>query len=212
MVAPDVKPSSRSDGRAAKAAATRRRVVAAAYDLFCGQGYAATTMTEIAAAAGVAAQTLYFTFQTKAAILQEAFFAAVVGDDAKPPPEQEWWGKMERARDARRAIGHAVDGAVDIFARVVPLVAAVRAVDDHDVRVLRTRQDEMRRAGYRDILHIVTTKEPLRPGVTLEGAVDVMYVLLSPDVYRAHTVENRWSPRRYRSWVTDALYRLLFAT
>lgn len=207
---PDVNPPIGSV-RAAKAAATRARIVRAAYELFCEQGYASTTMTEIAVRADVAVQTLYFTFQTKAAILQEAFFAAVVGEDKKPPPEQPWWQNMVRASDVRRALGYAVDGAVEIFGRVVPLVVALRAIDDPEVAAMRQRQDTMRHAGYRDVLAVVAAKEPLRAGVSVDEAADVMFVLLSPEVFRTYTVDRGWSARRYRRWVTDALHRLLFA-
>ena len=56
--------------RQERAATTRRRMLDAAYDLFCEQGFRATTMDAIAQRAGVAVQTLYFTFHTKDALLQ----------------------------------------------------------------------------------------------------------------------------------------------
>jgi TetR/AcrR family transcriptional regulator, regulator of autoinduction and epiphytic fitness len=55
--------------RRESARATQWRMVKAAYHLFSDQGYAATTMAQIAEAAGVAIQTLYFTFHSKAALL-----------------------------------------------------------------------------------------------------------------------------------------------
>ena len=54
-----------STRRAAAARETRRRVVEAARDSFLELGYPATTMERIAAAAGVAVQTLYYTFRTR---------------------------------------------------------------------------------------------------------------------------------------------------
>jgi AcrR family transcriptional regulator len=47
--------------------ATRHRVVAAAAPLFVRDGYVETTMAGIARAAGVAVQTLYLSFGSKAA-------------------------------------------------------------------------------------------------------------------------------------------------
>jgi AcrR family transcriptional regulator len=46
--------------------------VKAAFALFCEHGYTGTTMAHIAEAAGVAVQTVYFTFHTKAAVLPRA--------------------------------------------------------------------------------------------------------------------------------------------
>ena len=48
-----------------RAAFTRLHIVKGAHDLFVDRGYAATPMDEIAARAGVAVQTVYYTFRTK---------------------------------------------------------------------------------------------------------------------------------------------------
>src|SRR5262245_6712996 len=72
-------------GRKEKALATRRRMLKAAYDAFCERGYAATTMNDIATRADVAVQTLYFTFHTKGAILEESVGAAIIGFDRWDP-------------------------------------------------------------------------------------------------------------------------------
>lgn len=54
----------RLDKRAAAAAETRRRIVEACFDLHGEQGIAATTMSQIARRAGVAAGTIYHHFPT----------------------------------------------------------------------------------------------------------------------------------------------------
>ena len=61
--------------RAERALATRRRMVKAAHDLFCTNGYSGTTINAVAKEAGVAVPTLYYTFGTKAALLSEALGA-----------------------------------------------------------------------------------------------------------------------------------------
>ena len=58
--------------RAERTLATRRRMVKAAYDLFCEVGYLGTTMTALADRADVATPTIYYTFGTKAALLEES--------------------------------------------------------------------------------------------------------------------------------------------
>src|SRR5213595_300848 len=77
--------------RRERAKATQWRIVKAAYTLFCARGYAGTTMAEIAEAAGVAVQTVYFTFHTKSALLSRAYDFAVMGEDEPLPPEQQPW-------------------------------------------------------------------------------------------------------------------------
>ena len=68
--------------RRERAKATRRRIAEAALVRFSGQGYAATTMDAIAGDAGVAVQTVYFTFHTKAELLIAALKIAGGGPGA----------------------------------------------------------------------------------------------------------------------------------
>ena len=59
--------------------ATRARIVDAARDLFVEQGYARTTIADIARAADVAPQTVYWAFGSKAGLVREirdAWFAS----------------------------------------------------------------------------------------------------------------------------------------
>jgi AcrR family transcriptional regulator len=62
------KPPTRRD----RADATRLRIVKAAYELFCERGYAGTMLSDVAAAAGVAVQTVRFNFHTKGELLSRA--------------------------------------------------------------------------------------------------------------------------------------------
>lgn len=73
----------RYDGsrRQAQARETRRAVLRAAHDLFVAQGYARTTVVEVAAAAGVSAETVYAAFRNKAALLHRVWDVTVGGDD-----------------------------------------------------------------------------------------------------------------------------------
>src|ERR1700753_2540406 len=77
----DVKPMTRK----ARAAATRQRITESAHRLFLEQGYAATTMPAVAAASGVAVQTVYFTFRTKGDLLNAVFEWVVLGPAEVPP-------------------------------------------------------------------------------------------------------------------------------
>ena len=54
-------------------AATRAAVIEAAADRFVDQGYAATSIAEIARAAGVSPETVYGTFGTKREVLRAAW-------------------------------------------------------------------------------------------------------------------------------------------
>ncbi len=85
--------------RAERALATRRRMLTSARDLFVQQGYAATTVEQIAGDAGVAVQTVYYTFRTKGLLLRELVEVTAAGEEPAVPV-------MERAMGARAAVGH----------------------------------------------------------------------------------------------------------
>ena len=80
-----VKPSAAKPSRRERAAETRRKMLDAAITCFTTAGYDGTTMAQIAKQAGVAVQTLYFTFHTKAQLLQQTLDRAVLGDAPDPP-------------------------------------------------------------------------------------------------------------------------------
>ena len=75
-------------GRREQARANRARVLDTARDLFVADGYAATSMTRIARAAGVSTPTVFAAFGSKANLLKEAAESALVGD-AEPVPLAE---------------------------------------------------------------------------------------------------------------------------
>lgn len=70
-----------ASGRREKARATRRAVVSAAQALLEERGYSATTVVEVAARAGVSAESIYKGFGMKAALVKEVFDITIAGDD-----------------------------------------------------------------------------------------------------------------------------------
>ncbi len=115
---------SRSD----RALQTRRRMLDSARELFVTQGYAATTMERIADDAGVAVQTLYYSFRTKGQLLCEVVEATAAGeDDAVPVTQRPWMQEMLGATSGPRVLALTVEHGADIFVRAAPLWPAVAA-------------------------------------------------------------------------------------
>lgn len=107
--------------RPQRAARTRARMLNAAYDQFCENGFRATTMDAIAARAGVVAvQTLYFTFHTKDQFVQTVHEQTVLGEDAIPPQRQPWLLAAAARTDVIVAVHDISVGIVTILARVAP--------------------------------------------------------------------------------------------
>jgi AcrR family transcriptional regulator len=210
-VAP-VKPSAAKPSRRERAAETRRTMLDAAIACFTADGYDGTTMAKIAEQAGVAVQTLYFTFHTKAQLLKETLDRAVLGDGPPiPPPQTQWYQAMRAQQAIRPALQHLVGGVSQILQRVAPLRPVFEAAAaEPGVTEVWANAEQLRLDGYRAIVELLAGKQPLRPGHTLDSATDVLFVLLGPDTFRAFTHGRRWPLDQWKAWVITALEHDLF--
>jgi AcrR family transcriptional regulator len=199
--------------RRGRAKATHWRIVKAAYQLFCEQGYAGTTMAQIAEAAGVAVQTVYFTFHTKAAVLSRAYDFAVMGEDEPLPPEKQPWFKAMLAEpDVTLALRHFVTGVGEITRRVTPLYLAARVAADGDPDTARVMafHESWRADGYRQVVELLSAKTELRSGVDLERATDLLLLVAGMDVYRVLVEGRGWSHEAWVDWAVLALADQVF--
>ena len=200
--------------RKERARQTRLRMIRAAYQLFTQRGYAATTMADIAAAAGVAVQTLYFTFHTKAELLHNVYELAVLGeDDPIPPTEQPWWAEMLAAKRLEDALGLLVDNLTTILARAAPLDDFVRAASfDPDPARVRAHSERLRRQAYAQVVEHLGARFGLRPGLAPEQATDLLLLLLGPATYQTLVGDYGWPQERWRRWCATAIAEQLFTT
>src|SRR6476619_2619602 len=91
--------------RREQAAATRREILKAAEKLFAERGYAATTITAIAAEAGVAVKTVYLAFETKSGLLRAPGHLRLRGDEADVPVgERRCYRDLLEEPDAERQL------------------------------------------------------------------------------------------------------------
>ena len=91
--------------RAEQVAQTRREIIASAGALFRARGYAAVSMPVIAAEAGVAVETIYRAFGSKAGLFKAVIDAAVAGGVARaevPVEERPAIRALIEEPDARR--------------------------------------------------------------------------------------------------------------
>jgi AcrR family transcriptional regulator len=192
--------------RKERARATRRRIVEGAYRVFCSRGYLNTTMEAIAAEAGVAVQTVYFTFHTKIEVLFEAFDAAVLGPTETPPDRREWFARLGAEPDPIRSIELLVENVGEILQRVAPLAAVFQTLGSIPEATERFHQREnLRRESFARIAKSLSTKGAFRPGMKPSMAADVLFVLLGPLVYQAMSAECGWSHSTWKRWARETL-------
>ena len=200
--------SVKANRRTEQARATRRRIIECARVLFLEQGYAAATLDQIAARAGVAVQTVYFHFGNKRTVLKEVMDVLAVGDDAPIPLlDRPWVQQVRDEPDARRALGIWLRNSRDIFGRVAPMLSIVRdaAGADPDMAEQWRTNSRERYIAYHTLTEILAAKKALRPGLTVQKAADITFTLLSPEVYLLLTAERGWSPAQWQRWLTGTI-------
>lgn len=200
--------------RRERAEHTRLKIIRAAHSAFVERGYSGTRMTDVATAAGVAVQTVYFVFHTKPELLAACYDHAVLGDeDPKPPVEQAWYAALLAATSADQSVAQFVTGNTTICERVAVLDDTVRAaVHEPEAMAVHQRSQRLRREGYAILIAYWQSTFGLRPELTEARAIDLLLMLSGPANYRELVVEDGWSVEDYRTWLQRELLALLNIT
>lgn len=188
---------------------TEMKIAAAATALFCDQGYVDTTMAAIAAAAGVAVQTLYLRHGSKAAVLSAALDVAIAGDadpvELVDRPDDFYVRAMEES-DAGRAIAIWAHGARTICDRSHRLYEVIRSASaDPDVAQVLDKNRNDRAAGHRALGDALATKAGYNSSVPPQRAADLLYALGTEDAYLLFIVDRGWDVDEWERWVVDTV-------
>ncbi|MDN5856801.1 MAG: TetR/AcrR family transcriptional regulator [Actinomycetia bacterium] len=198
----------RPNKRTERAQQTRRRIVQAAHDLFVEQGYGATLMPEIANRAGVAVQTIYFTFGTKRDLLKEVVDVAIAGD-AEPVAtmDRPWFRDALAADTAEEMLRAHVRGTCRVLERVAPILQVLdaAAAADSEIAEVWSHDADPRHTVQTAAAQALVGKPGARPGLTVEHAADILFALLSPELYRLLVCGRRWSSQAHEHWAHDTL-------
>ena len=191
-----------------QARATRAAVVSAARQCFIRHGYAATTLDEIAEAAGVSRATVFNAVGGKAALLKAAYDVAIVGDDApvalvRRARSQEILGLP----DPGRMLAAYAEVAAEINSRVAELHVVLRgaAAADPEARKLWEVLQEQRRVGADNLTRPIVERGRLKPGIDAREAADLIWILNDPGIYHTLVMERGWSSNSYQVWLAGAL-------
>ncbi|MGC4787738.1 TetR/AcrR family transcriptional regulator [Micromonospora sp. DT178] len=187
---------------------TRRRILQAAHELFVDQGYGATTLQGVAERAGVSVQTIYFAFGNKPSLLKELVDVTIAGDDEPIPTLQRAWFLDAVAADTAEAQLRAhVRGTCEVLERVAPIMDVLRAAGGQDPSLAGLWQQdsdprlEVQTTAARSLL----AKPGARAQLSVEDAADVLFGLLSPELYLLFVRDRRWTPERWQQWAYDTL-------
>lgn len=205
MTGPPERRPYRSTRRAEQAARTRADIVAAATRLFAEVGWQQTTMAKVAAEAGVAVETVYQRFRTKAALLRAAVDAAVGGaEDPEPLQQQERFTRVGQG-DPEGRLAAAARLATDLNARTHSLYEAWRQAAGTDAAVAADLRDyETRRRS-----DVAAGLALLSRVAVDERTVDAAWAVLGTDVYTKLVSARGWSRSDYEAFVREILDALL---
>ncbi|MEM6104663.1 helix-turn-helix domain-containing protein [Mycobacterium sp. 050272] len=195
-----------STRRREQAQRNRDAVLVAARQRFLAQGYAATTIAEIARDAAVSVETVYKAFTTKAGVLKALFDVSVAGDDEPIPMVQ---------RDVIQAVADETDAArkLDMYAKhlaatmprsaPVQLLARDGAASSPDAGEVwkQTRQETL--TGMTMFAADLAGTGQLR--VSAKEARDILWTYHAPELYELLVLERGWSATRYGRFLAQAL-------
>jgi AcrR family transcriptional regulator len=209
MAKPVKRRSYTSPVREEQAARTRARIVEAAGRLFESDGYARTSVRAISDAAGVASDTVYAVFGTKARVL-----TAVVDARLAPAGDANVMDRAEAldvraAPDQRMQLHRFARDIADVVARVRPVYEIMRTASavDPEMAAVHAEMDGYRLRNMRTVAGWLADRGPLR--VDTDRAAEIMWAVVSPDVARMLCDGRGWSQEEYAEWLEDMLVRAL---
>jgi AcrR family transcriptional regulator len=186
---------------------TRARILEAAWRLVRERATADVTIAQIAAAAGVTRQLVYFHFTNRAGLLtamarhrdHDSGFADQAAASRKMPP-------IEGLEHLLRAWCAYVP---EIISVAIALEAELATGDDGGT-AWRDRMEELREA-LRIALHRVARRNQLAPGWTVETAADWAWSRIQPTTWRHLVSERDWKPHDYTERTVRSLLAELLA-
>ncbi len=211
---PDVK-SSRRD----KSGHTRARIIEAAHAEFLDRGFHGATIASVATRAGVATQTVYFVFHSKAELISAVIDAMVMAPDPAtgevlPPDATPWWQEMVTDPDPVSCLQRFVRGVAPLYERAAAISEVLRAAALTDDEVRRTHEHHMRlqREGFGGVVRMLAEKGTLRDGLDEARATDVLLTVFGDSTYHLLRTEHGWSHEAALGWFESVLPDLLLGT
>ena len=182
---------------------TERAVLAAAKELFERQGYAATTMAQIARRADCAQRTLFLRFSTKADLLKRVVDDTFLGSVEAGP---DFTTRQERALTAAtldERLRAFADGVADAHARTGPMFAVAREAEASEP-VIAAAFDTARRdtlANSHRMWRQLADDGLLPPDVDVEWVANTTGLLASADTFLLLSTTIGWSRDEVAAWL-----------
>lgn len=210
MTRPVKRRSYDSPVRQEQAAQTRARIVDAAGELFVAQGYARTTVRQIADAAGVAVDTVYATFGAKPRVLTALIDARLsAGSGAANVMDRPEALAVRDEPDQRRQVQLLARYLAGVVTDVGPVFEMMRSAASMEPAMAEVYAEMQgyRLKNMRRAVDWIAARGPLR--LPPARAAETLWALASPDTARQLLDGRGWSTKQYAGWLADVLTRTL---
>jgi AcrR family transcriptional regulator len=171
-------------------------------------------MPTIASEAGVAVETIYRAFGSKAGLFSSVVDAAIAGGAARaeiPVVERPAIRAIAEEPDPRRQVELYAATQPGIHRRAGPLLRALAsaATTDPELNSLWEGIETDRLRGQSGFVAMLAGRGALRPGLSVEEGTDGLWTLTSMAVWDLLVTSRGWSAERYERWLAEALKALL---
>jgi len=207
----------RYDSGSRRQAAARRQtlILESARRLFESRGFSATTMEAIAREAGVAVETVYLAFKTKASLLARVVDVALAGDEAPAAlPERPIFQEVRAEKDQRRQLELLARNARIVLERAGPLQWALLMASGNEPELadLVERYQRRRLELQSEFIRWVAANGPLAPGVSVQAAGRTYWTLASIEVHHLVRSTLGRTAKEYEEWLGRTLKLALLPT
>jgi TetR/AcrR family transcriptional regulator, regulator of autoinduction and epiphytic fitness len=194
--------------RQEQARQTRRAILDAAGKLFVDPGYAATTLTAVAAASGVAVQTVYKIFGSKRSLLSELVNVTIAGDDEPVAlAQRQFVADIAALSDARAKLARYATHLTQTHVRQVQVMLALAnaATADPDAAAIWRKNLHDRRQGMAMFAAELARTGQLRADQTIDSVADVLWLAMDIRNYDWLVRERGWTHAQFQRWYVDTV-------
>jgi AcrR family transcriptional regulator len=176
----------------------RRAILDAARQVLEQRGFHGTSLEKVAQAAGLTRRTVYSHFESKGDLL-----VALVDHVYATEIPQDLVEKVWNAADAGAALEAAVDASAAYLPKIQDFARVLRGARVSEPTAEAAYQHRMagRRKTSGQLAARLAREGVLPPQIGERIANDLIWLLLSIDVYELLVVESGWDLERYRSYV-----------
>ncbi|MGC4933236.1 TetR/AcrR family transcriptional regulator [Gordonia sp. DT30] len=189
---------------------TRNRLLEAAEAEFAAHGYAATTVTRLASAAGVSVQTLYLAWGSKRELLRGYMEKVLAGGAASPADASERFTEQMPPDRRLRELAHLVAEVAERASTGWTLYRDAAAIDP-EIAADWNELQLLRHQTFTTIIGAIP-EDSLKPGLTRQVAIDTAWAIAGPETFDLLVHRLGYTLDGFRDWLERTLPAALLRT